>query len=430
MEPDFYALLGVPRNASSADLRVAYKRLAASERPPESSARQRGGKSESIADAKRRRWLQIQTAYDTLMNPRRRGLYDRNCPGASEPSPLLEPKEDPPTAAGSLLDLPPALSAEEDSSWGRVRQVFEELLSEEPADDAPRKVVDFGGPLTAWEEVRRFYDFWSTWGTRRPFESAGAFSAEEMAAAPNRAARRCMEQENEKRRRGQRLKFNAEVREAVAALRDRDPRVQARARACAEEAQNREAFREAEEERRQAERRERRRAARESELQRWAETEAEAAALSTSASAPPTPSFPPSPWVCNICDGKAFPSHQAYEDHRASKRHKRNARGSPEISPPVASPAMMSPYMLPSTAAPVNMDNLPGLQLPVAASSSTGQEAEAQDEWGAGYLSTLRKEHWCGIFAFLTSRETILPIGALLCARALRSGAFADAGLW
>ncbi|OLP75630.1 hypothetical protein AK812_SmicGene44545 [Symbiodinium microadriaticum] len=91
------------------------------------------------------------------------------------------------------------------------------------------------------------------------------------------------------------------------------------------------------------------------------EAEAAAAALSTSASAPPTPSFPPSPWVCNICDGKAFPSHQAYEDHRASKRHKRNARGSPEISPPVAGPAMMSPYMLPSTAAPVNMDNLPGV---------------------------------------------------------------------
>ena len=30
-------------------------------------ARQRGGKSESIADAKRRRWLQIQAAYDTTL---------------------------------------------------------------------------------------------------------------------------------------------------------------------------------------------------------------------------------------------------------------------------------------------------------------------------------------------------------------------------
>eukprot|EP00439_Symbiodinium_sp_Y106_P032998 s891_g3.t4 len=89
------------------------------------------------------------------------------------------------------------------------------------------------------------------------------------------------------------------------------------------------------------------------------------------------------------------------------------------------------------------------LQLPVATSGSTDQEAEitrtllcpkhpnpslsdsqSHDEWDAGGLSTLRKEHWCGIFAFLTSRETILPIGALLCARALRSGAFADAGLW
>ena len=252
------------------------------------------------------------------------------------------------------------MSPEEDSSWGRVREVFEELLSEEPAGDGPKKAIDFGGPLTAWEDVRSFYDFWSSWATRRPFESASAFSSKEMVAAPNRAARRCMEQENEKRRKAQRLKFNAEVREAVAALRDRDPRVQARARACAEEAQNREALREAEEERRQAERR---RAARESELQRWAETEAadtEAAALS--ASAPPTPSFPPSPWVCNICDGKAFPSHQAYEDHRASKRHKRNARGTPEISPPVPGPAMMSPYMLPSTAAPANMDNLPGVE--------------------------------------------------------------------
>ena len=34
-----------------------------------SKARQRSGKSESIADAKRRRWLQIQTAYDTILGP-------------------------------------------------------------------------------------------------------------------------------------------------------------------------------------------------------------------------------------------------------------------------------------------------------------------------------------------------------------------------
>ena len=241
--------------------------------------------------------------------------------------------------AGSLQERLLALKLEDESSWALVQQVFEELLVDEPGDDdgdAPTR-VEFGGHAAAWEEVRKFYDFWGSWNTRRPFQEAGAFSSEEIAAAANRAARRCMEQENERRRKAQRSKFSGEVREAVAALRDRDPRVQARARACAEEARDREALREAEEDRRQAERQERRRAARELELQRWEEEakaakaakETEAAeanpetleSLSAISAPPATPPYPgvPSPWICTVCEGKAFPSRQAYEDRRCER---------------------------------------------------------------------------------------------------------------
>ena len=241
---------------------------------------------------------------------------------------------------------------------------FDNILQEEPLGEAPMQSVCFGRPCSPWDDVREFYNFWSSWSTRRPFPEASAFPAEELASAPNRAARRCMEQENEKRRKVQRAKFNAEVREAVAFLKDLDPRVQARAQACAEEARSREALREAEEDRRHAERQERRRAAREHELQRWAEEEGAKPQATKAASAPPTPSYPmpSSPWICVVCDLKGFQSRQAYDDHLATKRHKRNARSSPESVLQTMDSTGISPYMLPSADRP-SLEHLPGRTL-------------------------------------------------------------------
>ena len=65
-ESDYYELLGVPRNASDADLKRAFRNLARELHPDVSS--------EPGADV---RFREVAEAYEVLSDPERRGIYDR-----------------------------------------------------------------------------------------------------------------------------------------------------------------------------------------------------------------------------------------------------------------------------------------------------------------------------------------------------------------
>jgi molecular chaperone DnaJ len=65
-ESDYYELLGVPRNASDADLKRAFRTLARELHPDVSSAPE--------ADS---RFREVAEAYEVLSDPERRGIYDR-----------------------------------------------------------------------------------------------------------------------------------------------------------------------------------------------------------------------------------------------------------------------------------------------------------------------------------------------------------------
>lgn len=65
--PDYYAILGVARDAKEADIKKAYRRLARKNHPDINP----GDK------AAEERFKRIQEAYDVLSDPKKRGIYDR-----------------------------------------------------------------------------------------------------------------------------------------------------------------------------------------------------------------------------------------------------------------------------------------------------------------------------------------------------------------
>ncbi|GAA2539561.1 MULTISPECIES: J domain-containing protein [Streptomyces] len=71
-EPDFYAVLGVPADATRAEIVRAFRRKALAHHPD------RGGDADVFRGLRR--------AYETLADPERRGAYDRRRGTASPPS--------------------------------------------------------------------------------------------------------------------------------------------------------------------------------------------------------------------------------------------------------------------------------------------------------------------------------------------------------
>ena len=72
--PDYYAALGVSRNASQEEIKQAYHEAA-----------QRLHPDKNIADGETEIFLDVQQAYETLSNPNRRKKYDALLPSEEEP---------------------------------------------------------------------------------------------------------------------------------------------------------------------------------------------------------------------------------------------------------------------------------------------------------------------------------------------------------
>jgi curved DNA-binding protein CbpA len=81
-EPDFYAVLGVPADASKDEIARAYRRQALVHHPD------RGGDAETFRG--------LHRAYDTLSDPGRRAAYDRRREAPARPSPRPTAAEPPP----------------------------------------------------------------------------------------------------------------------------------------------------------------------------------------------------------------------------------------------------------------------------------------------------------------------------------------------
>src|SRR5262245_9179110 len=106
-ESDYYDLLGVPRNASDADVKRAFRNLARELHPDVSS--------EPDADV---RFREVAEAYEVLSDPERRGIYDRFGKAGLKRG-GFEPAF---TDLGSLADLVAAVCGEAVRVGGAGRQ--------------------------------------------------------------------------------------------------------------------------------------------------------------------------------------------------------------------------------------------------------------------------------------------------------------------
>lgn len=230
-----YHILNVDRSATDDDIKKAYRAAALSSHPDKNPSRE----AEAAEHFKK-----VQHAYSVLSDPHERAWYDGhrtqilrsgNTFNSGDASDNAE------AADATLVDLFACFSAtafsgfsdDGDGFYAFYGRVFDELWQEEVEamgrkDKLAEVGASFGGSEADWETVKLFYAFWESFASAKTFAYADKWN---MAEAPNREIRRLMERENRRERAKLRKEFNTTVRELVAFIRKRDPRVGRRRRA-------------------------------------------------------------------------------------------------------------------------------------------------------------------------------------------------------
>ncbi|KAK9464183.1 DnaJ domain-containing protein [Lipomyces oligophaga] len=237
MKTCYYEVLETSRDASSDEIRKAYRRQALLLHPDKNI--------DNVEEATQK-FAVVQAAYEVLSDPDERAWYDSHREQIlrdeqsgkhSTPSGGSSPVDAGTTSADILRFFDPSLFAiKNDSKIGFftiARQIFDQLAQEERDADESKdgesesesgyKLPTFGNGKSIWsEEVKYFYDVWSSFSTRRAFAWCDLYN---LANAPDRRVRRAMEKENQKSRESAKKEYSETVRAFVEFLRKRDPRV-------------------------------------------------------------------------------------------------------------------------------------------------------------------------------------------------------------
>uniref|UniRef100_A0A8R1DTM7 DnaJ homolog subfamily C member 21 n=1 Tax=Caenorhabditis japonica TaxID=281687 RepID=A0A8R1DTM7_CAEJA len=211
-----YEVLEVDRDADEDQIKKNYRKLALKWHPDKNP--------DNIEECTIQFRL-LQQAYDVLSDARERQFYDRNresiLKGASAD---FEEKS---------VDLFPYFSAscysgyDSDSKgfFAVYRNVFNMLASEEydPFYENTTVYPVFGDKDSDYEDiVNQFYGFWSSFSTSRSFAWLDHYDINQ---ASNRFESRQIDQENKKFRDAGKQERNEQIRQLVAFVRKRDPRV-------------------------------------------------------------------------------------------------------------------------------------------------------------------------------------------------------------
>ena len=205
---DYYELLEVDEAASPAELKKAYRRAAMRWHPD----RNPGNVEEAT-----RVFQIIEHAYSILSDPHERAWYDghRNISmnefGEFAATSVDINKYFGAGAFNGFNDGP-------NGFYSVFRDAFQTLANEEKNKDAP----SFGDSKTCYEDVNKFYSFWTCFTTKRSFAFEDLFNLKD---APNARYKRRMKQENEKVRQKAQREFVQSVREMALFAKKRDPRV-------------------------------------------------------------------------------------------------------------------------------------------------------------------------------------------------------------
>lgn len=222
-----YDELEISQSADDADIKRAY-RVAALRWHPDKNR----GDDEAEASE---RFKGVQHAYEVLSDPHERAWYDSHRESfiAGRSTDQGADDEAPSAGQATTLDLFSYFSASAydgfddapESFYGVYGMVFSSLTAEERSAGASFSCPSFGGAESDWDEVRQFYAVYEGFSSRKSFGFADKWN---LAEAPNRDYRRAMERENKRERARVKKEFNDLVRDLVAFVKKRDPRVKAR----------------------------------------------------------------------------------------------------------------------------------------------------------------------------------------------------------
>eukprot|EP00177_Eucheuma_denticulatum_P007340 GFKZ01013357.1.p1 GENE.GFKZ01013357.1~~GFKZ01013357.1.p1 ORF type:complete len:618 (+),score=129.11 GFKZ01013357.1:120-1856(+) len=236
-----YDILQIPISATDAEIKKAYRTAALASHPDKNPGRE---------DDAAEHFKQVQHAYAVLSDPHERAWYDDHRHQILRSGSTFrtgDAQEKAEMADATAVDLFSCFSPGAYEGFGDGGKayyafyggVFDRLWAEEvEVREGGRRVgVSFGGSQAAWTTVREFYAFWESFVSAKTFAFADKWN---LAEAPNRDVRRLMEKDNRKERAKLKKEFNSTVRELVAFVKKRDPRVALRRKEEEEEKAKRE----------------------------------------------------------------------------------------------------------------------------------------------------------------------------------------------
>ncbi len=229
----FYAVLGVERDATDTDIKVAYRKAALQWHPDKNA--------DNLEEATER-FQEIQEAHSTLSDPTERAWYDnhreqilRGGTGAAGDDEYLG------------IDLFKFFSrscykgyTEEEGGfyavYSAVFQVIDEL-EEEEVEGYEATAPAMGGRDTHWlEGPSQFFAYWENFSSQRAFWWCDEYNPND---ASNRQEKRAIEKHNQKCREIGKKEFNDQVRRLATWVKKRDPRRAAHQKRVAEAAEAR-----------------------------------------------------------------------------------------------------------------------------------------------------------------------------------------------
>eukprot|EP01083_Nonionella_stella_P026267 72238_1 len=212
-----YNILDIPRSANSDEIKAAYKKQAKRWHPD---------RNIENADEATIQFKQINEAYEILSDKHERGWYDAHrdaiLRGIDKHEIHKHTEEDP------NIDLMPyfnpfVFSSFDDNDSDSFYSVYDDLFLRiiELEKLSKKKTPQFGSHCLSYDKMKSFYEFWSTFESRRSFQFATKYNLKD---ASNRRVRKLMHKENRKLIESARKKWQDSVLKLVAFIKKRDPR--------------------------------------------------------------------------------------------------------------------------------------------------------------------------------------------------------------